>query len=567
MSHKRGRKTNNAKYSSSNKDKKNYSKAAVSSAVNAETHETFEDKMEKLLEHFEKLRPIDYISGLFVLYMFTFYLIYMDDMYFNITFTRANVFWKGSLTFIVIAVLAYLYDLFIEMRDPVKIGLKKMIFIKDTKIYKLPELWMGLFFLANVFAYINAENKLTAWTGESGRYFGLKMIFIAAVMFFLLSRSCYVNYINYFLGLAVSIFAVVMAYVQHFGADPFKLKAMMREDQRELFISLFGNINTYGSFLAVIIPMAAAMFIFSKKYWVKCITAAGVFILAIGIIPAKSDNVYLGVGAAMLIMLFVSIYYKRLSYFMVCCDFMLMGLFFMAHRNLAGEGSQKHINGIAEVIESPKIMMMILIGFLVMTMIVIFVDFKILRKLGKRPTIRLMIILGISIAALIAAVCVIGVRMKLSLFVFNDQWGTLRGYIWRRGVSLFERANPMQKLFGYGNETISQYMTKYYNDEMLEITKRTYDNLHNEFLQYLVTTGIFGALTYVGLFISGISYLIKNSEGDPAVLIFMAGVAGYWVQGLVYLNQPITTPLYFVLLAAGIGYIRFKRRFAEEEQS
>ena len=109
MSHKRGRKTNNVKYSSSNKDKKNYSKATVSSAVKAETHETFEDKMEKLLEYFEKLRPIDYISGLFVLYMFTFYLIYMDDMYFNITFTRANVFWKGSLTFIVIAVLAYLF--------------------------------------------------------------------------------------------------------------------------------------------------------------------------------------------------------------------------------------------------------------------------------------------------------------------------------------------------------------------------------------------------------------------------------------------------------------------------
>ena len=31
---------------------------------------------------------------------------------------------------------------------------------------------------------------------------------------------------------------------------------------------------------------------------------------------------------------------------------------------------------------------------------------------------------------------------------------------------------------------------------------------------------------------------------------------GYFVQGLINLNQPITTPFYFVFMATGVGYVR-----------
>ena len=97
-------------------------------------------------------------------------------------------------------------------------------------------------------------------------------------------------------------------------------------------------------------------------------------------------------------------------------------------------------------------------------------------------------------------------------------------------------------------------------DEMLEVTKRTYDNSHNELLQYLVTTGLIGMVSYIGLFITGMKYLIKNLEDNPAVAACLAAAAGYWVQGIVYLNQPITTPLYFVMMAAGIGYVRYRKK-------
>lgn len=562
-----GRKRGSKSYNSNNQNVKNSSKTNSFKTSNSKSGSSMKTSAkyngsESLLE---KLSPIDMISWGFIVYMMSIYLFYMNNLYFDITYTRAVVFWAGAIIFIVLQIGSYIYDIYIEMKDPIKTGLKKKVFIKDDKLFRLPELWMGIFVIANVVAYFNASIKTAAWTGNSGRFFGLKMILIIAIMFFVLSRRCYVNYVNYIVGTVMAVIAVLIAYSQHFGGDPLRLREQIIDKQKELFISLFGNINTYGSFLAIAVPMVAAVFIFSNKKWIKGSAAAALVIISLGIIPAKSDNVYLGIGAAMLILIFLSIYYQRIMAFMLSCDCILIGLLFMAYKNHVGKGSQKHINGIAEIIESPKIMLILLLGFLVLTGFAFILDKKLLKKMEKKSLKRLVAVLIVLVMILMAAFCTVGIKMKLSIFVFNDKWGTYRGYIWRRSVSLFEMAGPWEKLFGYGNESISEYMTRFFQQEMIEITNRTYDNCHNELLQYLVTTGLVGAISYVGLFISGIAYLIRNADDDPAVMALMAGAAGYWVQGLVYLNQPITTPLYFVFLAAGIGYVRGKRFRAEEK--
>ena len=55
---------------------------------------------------------------------------------------------------------------------------------------------------------------------------------------------------------------------------------------------------------------------------------------------------------------------------------------------------------------------------------------------------------------------------------------------------------------------------------------------------------------------------------DAIAIACLAGAIGYLTQALVNLNQPITTPYYFVILASGIGYIRYRDqgygRFADE---
>ena len=101
-------------------------------------------------------------------------------------------------------------------------------------------------------------------------------------------------------------------------------------------------------------------------------------------------------------------------------------------------------------------------------------------------------------------------------------------------------------------------MSDGYYDEMIQITGRKYDNLHCELLQYMITTGIFGLITHIGFVSTSFAYIGKRMKGDPIAIACLASAVSYFTQSLVNLNQPITTPYFYVVLAAGVGYVRYK---------
>ena len=94
--------------------------------------------------------------------------------------------------------------------------------------------------------------------------------------------------------------------------------------------------------------------------------------------------------------------------------------------------------------------------------------------------------------------------------------------------------------------------------ESNRFTNKKYDNCHNELLQYLVTTGIFGVVTYVGFAVCSFIYLLRRLKGDAVAIACLASGMAYFAQAMVNLNQPITTPFFFVTLAAGVGYVRYR---------
>ena len=150
--------------------------------------------------------------------------------------------------------------------------------------------------------------------------------------------------------------------------------------------------------------------------------------------------------------------------------------------------------------------------------------------------------------------------MGIAAFTFNDKWGTYRGFVWSRAWAIFEDASLANKLFGYGNETFGVYMNAYFYNDMKEIVGKIYDNAHNELLQYLITLGLFGVLAYIGLVASSIIYMLRYGKGNYLVYGCLTATVGYFVQALVNLNQPITTPLYFVIMALGVGYTSYLRK-------
>ena len=515
-------------------------------------------------DRFRPNRPVDIVNIIYLIFMTSLFSLYMHNKYFDITGSRGKIFSNVTIIYMVLAVVAFVLEIFMMEYYQPELSAKDL-FYSGTKWYLTPELWAGLFGVANLFAWFMSPDKKGSWDGSTGRFMGLSFMLVLVISFVLVARETPIQWPVLISLFGTSVLCFITAILQHFGNDPFHFKERMKESQREMFISFFGNINTYGSYICVVLPIFVALFIFSKKMWVRWIAGVGLFFAGMGIIPAKSDNVYLGVGVAYIVILYIAIYYKQLTEFVFSVLILGFGLLVMAYANDILSGSQKHINGIAQIVENPKIMTLFVGLIIVVAGLLMFfrgVNYEMYKKIQSKQLLYIITGVGLVLAV---AVVILGVRSGNEIFVFNDKWGTYRGYIWRRSWDVFKDGTAAQKIFGHGNETIA-YNMKQYHDEMVSITKKTYDNAHCEFLQYIVTTGLFGAITYYAMAATSFAYIIKRMKGDGIAIACLVGSIGYLMQGLVNLNQPITTPYFFVLLAAGVGYIRFRDQRAEEDE-
>ena len=87
------------------------------------------------------------------------------------------------------------------------------------------------------------------------------------------------------------------------------------------------------------------------------------------------------------------------------------------------------------------------------------------------------------------------------------------------------------------------------------VTNKVYDNAHNELLQYLVTTGLLGMVSYIGLFISSVIYIFKRANKRVIANVCIVAMVGYFAQAIINISQPITTPFFFIFMALGLGYV------------
>ncbi|MBO4591715.1 MAG: O-antigen ligase family protein [Eubacterium sp.] len=507
-------------------------------------------------DRYRKNRPIDIVNTLYLLFIVTVYTFYMHRKYFDITGTRAETFVTGSMMYLILAVVSII----IEIVMINYFGKKEPIIFKDTKLFFLPEVWAGIFLLANIFAFLMSPDKNGSWNGETGRYFGLSFVIVLVLTFIVLSQQTHMSTYVYIALFLVYSYAMVLAFLQHFGYDPFELTKDIVKRQRGMFISVCGNINTFGSYICLALPIFLAIFIFSEKLFPRIIAAVAIIEAGIGMIASKSDNVYMGLGVAFVVLFYITIRQKKFTEYIFSVFFLFTGLEIMAFLTKKYSGSKKHINGIAEILINPKIMSVLWIAIIVVLVAAIVFRTVNIQAYKKVQCDTFLKIFTVVLALSAIAVIVLGVKSRSSFFVFNDKWGTYRGYIWRRGVSLFVNASPMQKIFGYGNETIGKLMIDRYYDEMIAITGRKYDNLHCELLQYLVTTGLIGMLAHVGFVSTSFAYIGKRLKGDPVAIACLVSGVSYFTQSLVNLNQPITTPFFYVVLAAGIGYIRYREQ-------
>ena len=117
-------------------------------------------------------------------------------------------------------------------------------------------------------------------------------------------------------------------------------------------------------------------------------------------------------------------------------------------------------------------------------------------------------------------------------------------------MEFLEGFSPWKRLFGYGPDSFEILVV---NEGLHHKIGGIFDTAHNEYLQYLVTIGLLGLITYLVFLISRAVYILKSAAYQPLLMSIFFAVFCYQAQVVVNLNVPIAAPVMWGLLAMGIA--------------
>ncbi len=143
----------------------------------------------------------------------------------------------------------------------------------------------------------------------------------------------------------------------------------------------------------------------------------------------------------------------------------------------------------------------------------------------------------------------------------SDDFGSQRGFIWNETMKIV----PNYWIHGVGIDCLT-----YAFDGKSLITPKTnriVDKAHNEYLQILITEGLFSVVTYIMLlfytFFSSIKHIFKNEKLDNSIYIplFLTFI-GYAIQAFANIRVTRVAPFFFIIF--GLLIIRERKILNEK---
>ena len=247
----------------------------------------------------------DAVIHLYLVYMFAIFPLVLHDGYKDITITKYNFFKNGVLALLIIMALLLVLYLTDRSGNTGHPGSDRAVSKKHTILAS--DVFMVLFLIAGFFAFLAAKDRMAAFTGELGRRCGFAFLLLVGAAYICVAVGCSVKEWIYPVFACVSGLTYLMSILQHLEIDLFHLYASIRFDQRPMFISTFGNINMYASFLCLTIPLFMAAGMYADKCWKRVLYTLVLFLGGMAVIAANSDVAYIGIGVPMVVLLLAGI--------------------------------------------------------------------------------------------------------------------------------------------------------------------------------------------------------------------------------------------------------------------
>lgn len=452
----------------------------------------------------------------------------MHDAYFDVTRTKATVFWLLSGALLLAALLWLCFGR--KGREPLA-------------PLSAPDWLFAAFALTHILSSVFFRPVSAAFLASDNRFQGILSFALYLPVFLMLRRfGRFSRPVRFALLLGFSV-AALLGVLDIFGGDLLGLRAISPQEELIRFLSTIGNISFYGAACVLFLPIAS--------YWALCakdlraaLPCALCAVLALcGGMAARTEGFVLG----------ALVFFAVLPLF--CRDALVLrrvpllwalaaaaALLFCLVMN---RFSLYRPSDLTRLLCSPAL--------LVPLCLLAAAAFVLLRRADERrvPLLRkIFIVLFWSLFAALLVFLILAntlLREKLpaslaSVAVFSPSWGSDRGAEWASFWKMFLAAPLPQKLIGSGAGSLASWdrVHRLFPDAVT-------DSAHNEYLHYLLTGGVVGLGAYLSLLVLAFRRALREpSRGRTAVAL---GCVAYAAQAAVNIAQPFTTPLFLALLA------------------
>ncbi|MFC2469973.1 MAG: O-antigen ligase family protein [Lachnoanaerobaculum gingivalis] len=529
------------------------------------------------------------IVGLWVMAMFTIFPLIYNDFYFDILQTK----YYTVLTLSIIMILALIVICgfaggFKNFFDNLN---KKGFAVWFKEEFSIWDICILVFWLMSALSTAFAGRfVMESITGDKGRYSGLLLISIYVIIFFTVSRMFSFSKVYFTVFLAVSIPVCLFGYTDYFNMDILGFKEKISPEQWPIFTSTIGNINTYTAVLAFYIAIAGTLFITTpfksdngRGESIGKISFYYVIMLMnfIALTMGTSDNGYLTLAAFFGLVPFVAFRtMEGVRRFVLTIFTYLLGIKIIQLINISYAGKVLGISGLFDFISDFKYLDLVIVAFAIIVIIMYVLEY---RKKEKRrdneALLRSLRYIWLAILVIIfAAIVFMGMKINSDVtaakekygaladyFVFNDSWGTFRGYIWRAAVEEYMKFPLLHKIFGSGPDTFGLYIGLLRNEEMTSVTGQFFDATHNEYIQFLFTLGPIATISYIlSLILPSVEALrtrlfyLRDNTMLPYLYACAIAVICYATQAVVNLNLPVVTPFLWIFLSIMVAILRDK---------
>ena len=485
--------------------------------------------------------------------------------YFNMGATKYAFFKWVSIAGLSLILAAYICNFIAWRKDERVIGKLRTLSAADYSA--------AVFLAVSMLSYIFSSFPDVALWGYKGWYMGVMSQLFFVATFFFVARGWKWSPFTLIVMVITAAICYQIGILQRFCFNPLGMYDRVGDEDIEKFLSTLGQTSWYSSYAVLALPFGFYFYQTAEKIWTRAL--AGAFVaLGFGMVcTINSDSAYM----AVLLILMVFFCYALESnakmrrfleiVLIALASFRVIGVM----RALFPEREPNYVindEALTRFITGSPVMLVVLILFLG-----IYAAFRIAtmedaqqgkegarkaafdiskhreRIWGATKTAAVLVVWAALLLMILVTTGKLQIGGEDSFMYFGESWGNHRGFNWRMAARAITNASFKDLLIGVGPDCFDGAMDTYCADEVAEYWHGlSLACAHNEWLNMLVTEGVLGLVSYLGIFLLVFFRAAKRVAKEPVLMVFMACIAAYVGHNIFCYQQCECTTVIFILM-------------------